>query len=79
MAKKELVADQLKSFIDRIERLEEEMANIRADVREIYAEAKEFGYDPKIMRVILKLKKLDEDDRVELDEMTDTYRTALDV
>ena len=52
--------EQLTSFIDRIERLEEEMANIRSDIREIYAEAKGFGYDPKIMRAVLRLKKLDE-------------------
>ena len=72
-------AGQLKAFMDRIERLEEEMANIRRDVREIYAEAKDFGYDPKVMRTILRLKKLDEADRSELDELTETYRAALNV
>ncbi len=72
-------AAQLKSFMDRIERLEEEMANIRSDIREIYAEAKDYGYDPKIMRVILRLQKLDEADRTELDELTETYRVALNV
>jgi uncharacterized protein (UPF0335 family) len=71
--------EQLTSFIDRIERLEEEMANIRSDIREIYAEAKGFGYDPKIMRAVLRLKKLDEADRYELDEMTERYRTALNI
>ena len=72
-------ADELSSFIDRIEKLEEEMANIRSDIREIYAEAKATGYDPKIMRVVLRLKKLDEADRSELDEVTELYRTALNV
>ena len=72
-------ATQLKSFMDRIEKLEEEMANIRSDIREIYAEAKDYGYDPKIMRVILRLQKLDEADRSELDELTETYRVALNV
>lgn len=72
-------AAQLKSFMDRIERLEEEMANIRSDIREIYAEAKDYGYDPKIMRVILRLQKLDEADRTELDELTETYRVALNI
>ena len=72
-------AAQLKSFMDRIERLEEEMANIRSDIREIYTEAKDYGYDPKIMRVILRLQKLDEADRTELDELTETYRVALNV
>ncbi|MDE6223888.1 MAG: DUF2312 domain-containing protein, partial [Alphaproteobacteria bacterium] len=68
-------ATQLKSFMDRIERLEEEMANIRNDIKEIFAEAKDYGYDPKIMKVMLRLQKLDEADRTELDELTDTYRT----
>ena len=72
-------ADQLNSFIERIERLEEEMANIRSDIREMYAEAKSIGYDPKIMRVVLRLKKLDEADRNELDQLTETYRAALNV
>lgn len=72
-------ATQLQSFMERIERLEEEMANIRNDIKEIYAEAKDFGYDPKIMKVILRLKKLDEADRNELDELTETYRVALNV
>jgi uncharacterized protein (UPF0335 family) len=72
-------AGQLKGFMDRIERLEEEMSNIRSDVREIYAEAKDFGYDPKVMRAVLRLRKLDEADRSELDELTETYRAALNV
>ena len=59
--------------------LKEEMANIRSDIREIYAEAKGFGYDPKIMRAVLRLKKLDEADRNELDELTETYRNALNI
>jgi uncharacterized protein (UPF0335 family) len=80
MAKTEGVdAAQLTSFIERIERLDEEMSNIRRDIGEIYAEAKEIGYDPKIMRSILKLKKMDEADRSELDLLTETYRTALDI
>jgi len=72
-------ATQLNSFLERIERLDEEMANIRKDINEIYAEAKEMGYDPKIMRTVLRLKKMDESDREELDLMTETYRTAVDV
>jgi uncharacterized protein (UPF0335 family) len=80
MAKVEgLNAGELKTYVEKIERLEEEMGNIRADVREIYKEAKEAGYDPKIMRVIIRLRKLDEADRSELDEITDTYRAALNV
>jgi len=80
MAKVEGInSGELKSYVEKIERLEEEMGNIRADVREIYKEAKEAGYDPKIMRVIIRLRKLDEADRSELDAATDTYRTALNV
>ena len=80
MAKVEgLNAGELKSYVEKIERLEEEMGNIRADIREIYKEAKEAGYDPKIMRVIIRLRKMDEADRSELDEVTETYRTALNV
>lgn len=70
-------ATQLKSFIERIERLEEEKANIQSDIREIYAEAKAFGYDPKIMKIVLKLRKMDERDRNELDELTETYAEAI--
>ncbi|MDR0367327.1 MAG: DUF2312 domain-containing protein [Rickettsiales bacterium] len=80
MAKNQSVdAAQLKGFMDRIGRLEEEMSQIRGDIREIYAEAKDFGYDPKIMRAVLRLSKLDESDRSELDEITETYRAALNV
>ena len=80
MAKVEGVnAGELKTYVEKIERLEEEMSNIRADIREIYKEAKEAGYDPKIMRVIIRLRKMDEADRSELDEVTETYRAALDV
>jgi len=72
-------AEQLKSFISRVERQEEEMSALRADMREIFKEAKDYGYDPKIMRVIIRLKKMDEADRNELDELTETYRAALGV
>ena len=71
--------DELNSFIERIEQLEEEIANLRSDIREVYAQAKSTGYDPKIMKVILRLKKMDVSDRTELDELTETYRVALNV
>ena len=72
-------AGELTRYIERIEQLEEEVANIRSDIREVYASAKSAGYDPKIMKVILRLKRMDVADRTELDELTDTYRTALNV
>jgi uncharacterized protein (UPF0335 family) len=58
--------DRLRSFIERIERLEEEKATIIVDIREVYAEAKATGFDPKIMRQIVRLRKMELDDRQEL-------------
>ena len=72
-------AKQLQSFIDKIERLEEEMANIKSDIKNIYAEAKCYGYDPKIMKIIIKLRKMEDNEICELDELTETYRKALNI
>jgi len=71
--------DQLKSFIERIERLEEEKAAMGADIKEIYSEAKGTGFDTKIMREIIRLRKLDTADLQNRDAMLDLYRTALDM
>ena len=79
ITKEDIRIDELTGFIERIEQLETEIAEIRNDIREIYAKAKSTGYDPKIMKVILRLKKLDVADRTELDDLTKTYREALDV
>lgn len=70
-------AAQLQSFIQRIENLEEEKANLTGDIQEIYAEAKAQGYDVKIIRQILKLRKLDSDDRDEQEALLDVYKRAL--
>lgn len=70
-------AAQLKSIIDRVERLEEEKKGISEDIKEIYAEAKGNGYDPKIIRAIVRLRKLSEGDRAEQDALMDTYLSAL--
>ena len=72
-----IAADRLKSFIERIERLEEEKAALAADIREVYAEAKGTGFDTKIMRQIVKLRKMDEAARQEQDELLDLYRRAI--
>ncbi len=72
-----VAADRLRSFIERIERLEEEKAALSADIREVYAEAKGTGFDTKIMRLIVKLRKLDSADRAEQDALLDLYRSAL--
>ena len=71
--------NQLKSFIERIERLEEEKNNIIADIKEVYSEAKSFGYDPKIMRKVLIIRKMDVDERLEQEALLDTYRNALGI
>ena len=70
-------AQQLKSIIDRIERLEEEKKGLSDDIREIYAEAKGNGFDPKILRQIIRLRKMAEADRREQEELLDTYKSAL--
>ncbi|MDR2934034.1 MAG: DUF2312 domain-containing protein [Rickettsiales bacterium] len=72
-------AEQLTSYLARIERLDEEIGNIRNDIKDILTEAKMAGFDIAIIRQILKLKKMDEDDRREQDELLDTYRSALNI
>ena len=72
-----ITAVQLKSIIERIERLEEEKAGLGADIREIYAEAKGNGYDPKIIRAIVRLRKLTPNDRAEQEALLDTYMSAI--
>lgn len=73
----EINSELLKQFIERIEKLNEETANIAGDIKEIYNEAKSAGYDPKYMRKIIKLRKLDPDELDEQDELTQMYRTAV--
>lgn len=72
-----IAADRLRQFIERVERLEEEKAALAADVREVYAEAKALGFEPKIMRQLVKLRKLDRDDLKEQEALLETYKTAL--
>ena len=76
---KKIKDSQLKSFIDRIERLEEELTDVRSDIREIFKEAKESGFDIRVMKKVLQLKKLDENARNEYDIIVDSYRKALGV
>ena len=77
MAEGTVAADQLRLFIERIERLEEEKKAMADDVRDVYAEAKANGYDSKTMRKIVALRKLETHARQEADALMDTYRTAL--
>ncbi len=72
-----VAGDRLKSFIERIERLEEEKAALAADVREVYAEAKGEGFDTKVMRQVVRLRKMDSGDRQEQEAILDLYKQAL--
>jgi len=72
-----VAADQLQSLIMRIERLEEDKANILADIREVFAEAKSQGFDVKIMRQVIRLRKMEEHDYKEQEEILDLYKRAL--
>jgi uncharacterized protein (UPF0335 family) len=74
-----VAAAKLKSFVERIERLETEKSELAADVREVYAEAKGNGFDTKIMRQVIKLRKMEPADRNEQDELLDLYRKALEL
>jgi uncharacterized protein (UPF0335 family) len=72
-----IAADQLKSIIERIERLEEERAGIASDIKDVFAEAKGNGYDVKTLRKILALRKQDASERDEQEHLLDTYKRAL--
>ena len=79
MSEGNVAADQLRLFIERIERLEEEKKGIADDVRDVYAEAKANGYDTKTMRSIVRLRRMEKHARDEMDALLDTYRTALGI
>jgi uncharacterized protein (UPF0335 family) len=68
---------RLKSFIERIERLEEEKAGLAEDIREVYGEAKATGFEPKIMRKIIRLRKMDAQKREEEIALLETYSAAI--
>ncbi|MGB3797180.1 MAG: DUF2312 domain-containing protein [Alteraurantiacibacter sp.] len=73
----EATDDRLRHMIERIERLEEEKKGIADDIRDVYAESKAVGYDPKIMRQIVRLRKMEPNDRSEQEMILDTYKAAL--
>jgi uncharacterized protein (UPF0335 family) len=72
-----VAADQLRLFIERIERLEEEKKGIADDVKDVYAEAKANGYDAKTMRAIVRLRRMEKNARQEAEALLDTYKAAL--
>ena len=74
-----IAVDRLRSLIERIERLEEEKAAIASDIRYIFAEAKSAGFDVKIMKTVIKLRKMNAADRDEQELLLETYRKALDI
>jgi len=77
MAKNGFAAGQLKSLIERVERLEEEKGALTADIREVYSEAKGHGFDTKIMRQVIRLRRLETSERQEQEAVLDLYLAAL--
>lgn len=77
MSQTTIARDQLRSFIERVERLEEEKKAIADDIRDVYAEAKGSGFDTKIMKQIVRLRKLDTMERQEQEAILDLYKQAL--
>lgn len=76
-AKAGFAVDHLRSFVERIERLDEEKAALSADQKEVYSEAKGSGFDTKVMRNIVRLRKLDRADFQEWEAINDLYMSAL--
>ena len=72
-----IAGDTLRSYIERIERLEAEKTALTADIREIFAEAKGNGFDAKIMRQIVRLRRMDREDRLEQEELLAIYQHAM--
>jgi len=72
-----ITASQLKSIIERVERLESDKKGIADDIKEVYAESKGNGFDPKIIKAIVKLRRLSKPERDEQESLIDTYLTAL--
>lgn len=70
-------AERLRSFVERIERLEDEKAALASDIREVYSEAKGAGFDVKVMRQVTRLRKLDKTARQEQEALLETYLRAL--
>jgi len=74
-----IAAERLQSFIERIERLEDEKKALQTDIKEVFAEAKAAGFDVKIMRQIVRLRKMDASDRDEMEYLLDVYKKALNI
>jgi uncharacterized protein (UPF0335 family) len=77
MADTSVAQDQLRSIVERIEHLEEEKAAIAGDIKEVYAEAKGNGFDTKVLRQIIRIRKQDKSERIEQEAILDLYMSAL--
>ena len=77
MSEGNVAAEQLRLLIERIERLSEEVKGIQDDIKDVYLEAKANGYDPKIMRQIIRLRAMPQHDRQEMEAILQTYLAAL--
>ena len=73
-----VAGERLRSFIMRIERLEEEKQAISSDIRDVFSEAKGSGFDVKVMRQLVRLRKMDQDDRSEMEAVLEVYERALE-
>ncbi|MCF8493857.1 MAG: DUF2312 domain-containing protein [Rickettsiaceae bacterium] len=74
-----IAIDQLKQYISRIERLNSDKAEVADDIKQVFDEAKANGFDTKIMKQVIKLKKLDKDSLAEQEAILELYRSALDI
>lgn len=72
-----IAAEALRQFIERIERLEEEKATLGADIKDVYAQAKSQGFDTKIIRQIIRLRKMEDQEREEIEQLLDLYKAAI--
>jgi uncharacterized protein (UPF0335 family) len=79
LAKSGFAKEHLRSFIERIERLEEEKKTLADDIREVYSEAKGTGFDTKVMRQVVRLRKMENAERQELESLLETYKRALNM
>jgi uncharacterized protein (UPF0335 family) len=73
-----VAGNQLRSFIERVERLEEEKAGISENIKEVYADAKAVGFDTKVMRKVISIRKMDQADRQEQEALLDVYLHAIE-
>ncbi|WP_353287403.1 DUF2312 domain-containing protein [Wolbachia endosymbiont (group B) of Gerris lacustris] len=72
-----ITAEDLKSYIERIEKLEQEKRDVQDHIRDVYTKAADEGWDIKVMKQIIRLRKMDDDDREEQEILLDTYKRAL--